>query len=118
MEAEPCARPPSACSRRRRRDRVVDVDVVSRVSEEPGERDAGALLDHAGVGLVGEAEDPDGVAVLEPRLDGPREPIGLGDVDCVGRLGEERRCAEVAREHGERLVVAREARPAVGDRPA
>ena len=77
--------------RRRQGDRVVDVDAVSRLSECAGERHAGALLDQTGVGLVGEAEDPDGVAVLEPRLDGPRESIGLGDVDRVGRLREERR---------------------------
>ena len=41
-----------------------------------------------------------------------------GDVDRVGRLGEAGLGAELAREHGERLVVAREARPAVGDRAA
>ena len=55
---------------------------------------------------------------LQVRLHDAREPLRLGDVDRVGRLGEQRLRAEVAREHGERLVVAGKARPAVRDRTA
>ena len=52
-----------------RRDRVVDANLVAGIREQLRERDSRALLDDAGIGLVSQPENPDGVPGLEPRLD-------------------------------------------------
>src|SRR5262249_53107886 len=97
---------------------VIDVHLVPGLSEDPCQRNSGALLDDARVRLVRQTEDSDGSAVLELRLDDSRQSVGLSDVHRIRRLREKRLRAEIARERREGFVVARETRTAVRDRSA